>query len=42
MRGIPYIYKKGIYFGKKTETGTGVVSKIIARSLENVGGVIGV
>ena len=36
-RGIPYIYKNGIYFGKKPQTGTGVVSKVIARLLENVG-----
>ena len=36
-RGIPYIYKNRIYFGKKPQTGTGVVSKVIARLLENVG-----
>ena len=29
-RRIPYIYKNRIYFGKKTETGTGVVLKVIA------------
>ena len=29
-RRIPYIYKDRIYFGKKTETGTGVVLKVIA------------
>ena len=36
-RGIPYIYKNRIYFGKKPQTETGVVSKVIARLLENVG-----
>ena len=41
-RGIPYIYKNKIYFGRKPQTGTGVVSKVIARLLENVGNVIGV
>ena len=29
-RRILYIYKNRIYFGKKTETGTGVVLKVIA------------
>ena len=41
-RGIPYIYKNRIYFGKKPQTGTGVVSKVIARLLENVGSAIGI
>ena len=36
-RGIPYIHKNRIYFGKKPQTGTRVVSKVIARLLENVG-----
>ena len=40
-RGIPYIYKNKIYFGKKPQTGTGV-AKVIARLLENVGDIIGV
>ena len=41
-RGIPYIYKNRIYFGKKPQTGTGVVSKVIACLLENVGSAIGI
>ena len=41
-RGIQYIYKNRIYFGKNQQTGTGVVSKVIARLLENVGDIIGV
>ena len=40
-RGIPYIYKNRIYLGKKPQTGTGAVSRVIARLLENVGDVIG-
>ena len=40
-RRIPYIYKNRIYLGKKTQTGTGVVSRVIASLLENVGDVIG-
>ena len=39
--GIPYIYKNRVYLGKGPQTGTGAVSNIIARSLENVGDVIG-
>ena len=38
--GIPYIYKNRVYLGKGPQTGTGAVSNIIARSLENVGDVI--
>ena len=41
-RGIPYICKNRIYFGKKPQTGTGVVSKVIACLLENVGSAIGI
>ena len=41
-RGFPYINKYRIYFGKKPQTGTGVVSKVIARLLENVGSAIGI
>ena len=40
-RGIPYIYKNRIYLGKKPQTGTGEVSRVIASLLENVGDVIG-
>ena len=40
-RGIPYIYKNRVYLGKRSQTGTGAVSKIIARLLESVGDVIG-
>ena len=40
-RGIPYVYKNRVYLGKRSQTGTGAVSKIIARLLESVGDVIG-
>ena len=39
--GIPYIYNNRVYLGKRPQTGTGTVSKIIVRLLENVGDVIG-
>ena len=41
-RGIPYVHKNRIYFGKKPQTGTGVVSKVIARLLESIGSTIGI
>ena len=40
-RGIPYIYEDRIYLGKRPQTGTGMVSRVIARLLENFGDVIG-
>ena len=40
-QGIPYNYKNRVYLGKRPQTGTGVVSKIIARLFENVGNIIG-
>ena len=40
-RGIPNTYKNKVYLGKRPQTGTGAVSKIIAHLLENVGDVIG-
>ena len=33
-RGIPYIYKNRIYFGKKPQTGTGTISKVIGLLLK--------
>ena len=36
-----YIYINRIYFGKRPQTGSGAVSRIIARLLGNVGDVIG-
>ena len=40
-KGLPYIYKNKVYLGKIPQTGTGVVSRVIAHLLENVGDVIG-
>ena len=40
-KGIPFIYDNRIYLGKRPQKGTGVVSRVIARLLENVGCVIG-
>ena len=40
-RGILYIYKNRDYLGKRPQTGTGAVSKNIARLLEKFGDVIG-
>ena len=40
-RGIPYIYKNKLYLGKKPQTGSGVVSKVLAILLQNVGNVVG-
>ena len=40
-KGLPYIFKNKVYLGKRPQTGTGAVSRVIARLLENVGDVIG-
>ena len=40
-RGLPYIYNNRIYLGKRPQTGTGVVSRILAHLLQNVGDIIG-
>ena len=40
-RGILYIYKNRIYLGKRPQTGSGTVSRVIAYLLENVRNVIG-
>ena len=40
-KGLLYILKNKVYLGKRLQTGTGVVSPVIARLLKNVGDVIG-
>ena len=40
-RGIPYIYKNHVYLRKRPQTGSGVLSKVLANLLQNVGDVIG-
>lgn len=41
-KGLPYFYNNKIYLGKRPQKGSGAISKVIARLLENVGDVIGV
>ena len=41
-RGLPYVYKNRVYFGKRTQTGKGVVSKVLTQLLEDVEDIIGV
>ena len=40
-RGLPYIYNNRIYLGKRPQTGTGAVSRILAHLLQNVGDIFG-
>ena len=40
-KGLPYIYKNKVYLGKRPQTGTAAVSRVIAHLLENVADVIG-
>ena len=39
-RGIAYIFKNKVYLGKRPQKGSGAISKIVARALENIGNVI--
>ena len=41
-RGTPYVFKNRIYFGKRPQSGKGVVSKVFAHLLQNVGDIIGI
>ena len=41
-RGIPYVYKNKIDFGKRPQTGKGVASKVLAHLLKNLGDIIGI
>ena len=38
-RGVPYIYNNRVYFGKKTQKGTGAVS-LLAKLLSIFGGAV--
>ena len=40
-RGLPYICNNRIYLGKRPQTGTGAVSRILAHLLQNVGDIFG-
>ena len=41
-RGIPYIFKNKVYLVKRPQKGSGTISKIVARVLENVGNLIAI
>ena len=41
-RGIPYISRNKVYFGKGKQTGSGVISRLLAKALQGVGDIIGV
>ena len=41
-RGLPYVCRNKVYFGKWPRTGKGVVSKVLAHLLQNVGDIIGI
>ena len=41
-KGLPYVYENRIYFGNRRQTGKGVVSKVLAHLLQNVGDIIGI
>ena len=41
-RWIPYMFKNKAYLGKRPQNGSGAISKIVARVLENVGNIIGI
>ena len=41
-KGLPCVYENRIYFGKRPQTAKGVVSKVLAHLLPNVGDIIGI
>ena len=41
-RGIPYISHKKVYFGRGKQTGSGVITRLLAKALQGVGDLIGV
>ena len=41
-RGNLYVYQNRIYFGKRPQTGEGVVSTVLANLFKNVGTIIGI
>ena len=41
-RGIPYIFKNKVYLGKRPQKGSGALSRVLAKLLENVGSVVGI
>ena len=41
-RGIPYVSRNKVYFGNGKQTGSGAISRLLAKSLQGVGDIIGV
>ena len=41
-RGIPYISRNKVYFGRGKQTGSGVITRLLAKTLQGVGDIIGV
>ena len=41
-RGILYIFKNKVYLGKRPQKGSGALSRVLAKLLENVGSVLGI
>ena len=41
-RGIPYVSRNKVYFCKGKQTGSGVISWLLAKALQGVGDITGV
>lgn len=41
-RGTPYVFKNRIYFGKRPQSGKGVISTVLANLWKNIGNMIGI
>ena len=41
-RGVPYMFKNKVYFGRKPQSGSGALSAILANTLKQAGDVIGI
>ena len=40
-KGIPYVYKNRVYWGKKPKTGSGLLSGVLAQFLPLIGSITG-
>ena len=41
-KGIPYIFKNKVYLWKRPQKGSGTLSRVLAKLLENIGSVVGI
>ena len=41
-RGIPYISRNKVSFGRGKQTGSGVITRLLAKALQGAGDIIGV